>query len=435
MTVTNAPKIVTRHLGNAESWTLKSYLDADGYQGLRKALSMSREDVHEEVKKASLLGRGGAGFPAGQKWAMLRKAEPIYLVINGDESEPATFKDHMLIEQDPHQIIEGTLITAYVIGATRAFIYVRGEFALGLERITHALNEAYAHGAVGDDIFGSGFSIDVVIHPGAGAYICGDETGLLESLEGKRGFPRIKPPFFPAAFGLYQAPTVVNNVETMSNIPWVVLNGGETFASYGDNRSRGTRIFAVSGHVTKPGNYEVEMVKTTFRDLLYAPVYGGGIRGGRELKAFIPGGASSYWFGPDKLDTPLDQDEVGKLGTMLGSGSIVAMDDTTCAVRAAWRLTRFFHKESCGQCTPCREGSGWLEKILQRIEAGQGREADLDLLMDACDNIAPGLTWPPRQTTICPLGPSIPSPIMSALRMFRDEFLVHIKEGACPHGR
>jgi NADH-quinone oxidoreductase subunit F len=434
MTVTDAPKIVTRHLGNEESWTLKGYLAADGYQGLRKALTMAREDVHEEVKKASLLGRGGAGFPAGQKWAMLRKAEPIYLVVNGDESEPATFKDHMLIEQDPHQIIEGTLITAYTIGAAQAFIYIRGEFALGLERITQALNEAYEYGAVGTNIFGSGWSIDVVIHPGAGAYICGDETGLLESLEGKRGFPRIKPPFFPAAFGLYQAPTVVNNVETMSNIPWVVLNGGDAFSAFGDNRSRGTRIFSVAGHVNRPGNYEVEMVKTTFRDLFYDPAYGGGIRNNKQLKAFIPGGASSYWFGPDKLDTPLDQDEVGKLGTMLGSGSIVAMDDTTCAVRAAWRLTRFFHKESCGQCTPCREGAGWLEKILRRIEAGQGLESDLDLLLDACDNIAPGLMWPPKQTTICPLGPSIPSPIVSAVRMFRDEFLVHIKEGACPHG-
>ena len=433
MTVSDAPKIVTRHVGNHESWTLAGYLASDGYQGLRKALSMAPEEIAEEVNKANLLGRGGAGFEAGRKWGMLRKAEPIYLVINGDESEPATFKDHMLIEQDPHQIIEGTLITAYAVRATQAFIFIRGEFALGLERMTSALNEAYAHGAVGRDVFGSGWSIDVVVHPGAGAYICGDETGLLESLEGKRGFPRIKPPYFPAAFGLYQAPTVVNNVETMSNIPWIVLHGGDTFASYGEGRSTGTRIFAVSGHVKRPGNYEVEMVKTTFRDLMYAPVYGAGIRGDRQLKAFIPGGASSYWFGPQHLDLPLDQDEVQKNGTMLGSGSIVAMDETTCMVRAAWRITRFFHKESCGQCTPCREGGGWLEKILARIEAGQGRESDLDLLMDACDNIAPGLTWPPRQTTICPLGPSIPSSIASAIRMFRDEFLVHVKEGACPH--
>ncbi|HEY2302588.1 MAG TPA: NADH-quinone oxidoreductase subunit NuoF, partial [Acidimicrobiales bacterium] len=424
MTVTDAPKIVTRHLGNPESWTLKGYVAADGYQGLRKALTMEPSQLHDEVNTANILGRGGAGFEAGRKWGMLRKAEPVYLVINGDESEPATFKDHVLIEQDPHQIIEGTLITAYVVRASLVFIYIRGEFALGLERITAALNEAYDYGAVGRNVFGSDWSIDVIIHPGAGAYICGDETGLLESLEGKRGFPRIKPPFFPAAFGLYQAPTVVNNVETMSNVPWIVINGGEAFAALGAGRSKGTRIFAVSGHVKRPGNYEVEMVKTTFRDVLYASVYAGGIRGDRELKAFIPGGASSYWFGPEHLDLPLDQDEVGKNGTMLGSGSIVAMDDTTCMVRAAWRLTRFFHVESCGQCTPCREGSGWLEKVLARIEGGQGRESDLDLLLDVCDNIAPGLTWPPRQTTICPLGPSIPSPIASAIRMFRDEFLV-----------
>ena len=277
------------------------------------------------------------------------------------------------------------------------------------------------------------------MHPGAGAYICGDETGLLESLEGKRGFPRIKPPFFPAAIGLYGAPTVVNNVETMSNIPWIVLNGGDAFAALGEGSSTGTRLFALAGHVKNPGNFEVEMAKTTFRDLIYAPVYGGGIRNDNELKALIPGGASSPWYGPEQLDVPLSSEGVstksampGGGGTMLGSGSIVPMDHTTCMVRAAWRLTTFFHRESCGQCTPCREGSGWVEKILQRIEEGRGREADIDLLLDACDNISPGLTWPPQQTTICPLGPSIPSPIVSAIRMFRDEFLVHIKDGSCP---
>jgi NADH-quinone oxidoreductase subunit F len=432
VTITDAPKIVTRRLGYPDSHTLSRYLATDGYTGLRKALTMSREEVQEEVGKASLLGRGGAGFPAGRKWGMLRKAEPVYLVVNGDESEPATFKDHMLIERDPHQIIEGTLITAYAVNAAQAFIYIRGEFALGLERMTQAVNEAYEYGAAGNSIFGSDFSIDVVIHPGAGAYICGDETGLLESLEGKRGFPRIKPPYFPAVMGLYDAPTVVNNVETMSNIPWIVLNGGDAFSALGEGTSTGTRLFALAGHVKRPGNYEVEFGKTTFRDLIYAPVYGGGIRSDNQLKAFIPGGASSYWFGPDQVDMPLNQEEVGKAGTMLGSGSIVPMDHTTCMVRAAWRLTKFFHRESCGQCTPCREGSGWVEKIMLRIEQGQGRESDIDLLLDACDNIAPGLTWPPQQTTICPLGPSIPSPIVSAIRMFRDEFLVHIKDGACP---
>ncbi len=436
---TSVDPIVTRNIGNAESWTLRSYLDHGGYEGLRRALKMSPEEVQSEVDKANLLGRGGAGFPAGRKWSMLRKASPSYLVVNGDESEPATFKDHMLMEEDPHQIIEGTLITAYAIGAAQAFIYVRGEFALGIERMTSALNEAYAHGAAGHGIFGSDFSIDVVIHPGAGAYICGDETALLESLEGKRGFPRIKPPYFPAVMGLYGAPTIVNNVETMSNVPWIILNGGEAFAAMGEEKATGTRLFAVSGHVAKPGNYEVELAKNTFRDLMYDPRWGGGIRDGNQLKAFIPGGASSFWFGPERLDMPLDETKVkGEGGSMMGSGSVIAMDETACMVRASWRLVRFFQRESCGQCTPCREGSSWLEKIMRRIENGAGRTDDLDLLLDVCDNISPGVQWPskwpPNMTTICPLGPSIPPPIVSAIGMFRDEFLVHIKEGACPYG-
>jgi len=434
MSVTKPAPIVTARLGNPESWTLRSYLDHGGYQGLRKALTMAPGEIGAEVLTSSLLGRGGAGFEAGRKWSMLRKAEPSYLVINGDESEPATFKDHMLLEGDPHQVIEGTLICAYAVGATQAFIFVRGEFALGLERMTAALNDAYTHGAVGRDIFGSGFSIDVVIHPGAGAYICGEETALLESLEGKRGYPREKPPYFPAAVGLYGAPTVVNNVETVSNLPWIVLNGGAAFAALGEGRSTGTRIFSLSGHVRKPGNYEVEMAKTTFGDLIYDPSLGGGVRDDNQIKAFIPGGASAPWFGPEQVDMALDQDAVGKAGSMLGSGSVVVMDETTCMVRAAWRITRFFHRESCGQCTPCREGGGWLEKVMQRIETGAGRESDLDLLLDVCDNIAPGLGWPPAKTTICVLGPSIPSSITSAIKMFRDEFLVHIKDGACPYG-
>jgi NADH-quinone oxidoreductase subunit F len=415
-----------------DSHTLARYLATGGYDALRKALSMTPEQVHDEVNLASLLGRGGAGFPAGRKWSMKRAADTTYLVINGDESEPATFKDHMLIERDPHQIIEGTIIAAYAIGASAAFLFCRGEFALGYERLLQACNEAYEQGALGPDIFGSGFSLDLVIHPGAGAYICGDETGLLESLEGKRGFPRIKPPYFPAVIGLYGEPTIVNNVETMANLPWIVINGGAAFAALGQGSSAGTRLFALSGHVERPGWYEIEMSKTTFRDLIYDPSLGGGVRGGRDLKAFIPGGASSPWFYPEHLDMGLDQDAVGKAGSMLGSGSIVVMDDTVCVVRAAWRITRFFARESCGQCTPCREGSGWAEKVLRRIEDGYGREEDLDLLMDMCDNIAPGLGWPPKQTTICPLGPSIPSPIVSGISRFRDEFLVHVKDGACP---
>jgi NADH-quinone oxidoreductase subunit F len=403
MALTDAPKIITARLGYEDSYTLERYLATGGYEGLRQALAMTPEAVAAQVDAASLLGRGGAGFPAGRKWSMLRKNPLTYLVINGDESEPATFKDHMLIE-----------------------------FALGLERLQTALNEAYAHRAVGADIFGSGFSVDVVVHPGAGAYICGEETALLESLEGKRGFPRIKPPYFPAAIGLYGEPTVVNNVETMANIPWIVRNGGAAFAALGAGRSTGTRLFALAGHVRRPGNYELEMVKTTFRDLIYAPVLGGGIRGSNTLKAFIPGGVSAPWFGPDQVDLPLGQDEVGDAGSMLGSGSVVVMDSTTCIVRAAWRITKFFARESCGQCTPCREGSGWLERIMFRIESGAGREEDLDLLMDLCDNISPGVAWPPQQTTICVLGPSIPSSIASGIRMFRDEFLVHVKEGGCP---
>ncbi len=434
MAVADAPRIVTARIGHEDSYTLERYLATGGYDGLRKALGMTPEAVAAEVDAASLLGRGGAGFPAGRKWSMLRKDPVTYLVVNGDESEPATFKDHLLVERDPHQLIEGALIAAYALQVSQVFLYVRGEFALGLERVQQALNEAYAHGAVGTDVFGSGFSIDVVVHPGAGAYICGEETALLESLEGKRGFPRIKPPYFPASIGLYGQPTVVNNVETVSNLPWIVLHGGAAFAALGAGRSTGTRLFALSGHVRRPGTYEVEMVKTTFRDLVDDPALGGGVREGRDVKAIIPGGVSAPWFGPDRLDLPLGQDEVGEAGSMLGSGAVTVMDTATCMVRAAWRITRFFARESCGQCTPCREGSGWLERVLYRIETGDGREEDLDLLLDVSDNISPGLQWPPQQTTICVLGPSIPSSIHSGIEMFRDEFLLHVKEGGCPFG-
>ncbi len=426
------PRILTSRVDLAGSYTLKAFLETGGYEGLRKALSMKPDEVAQEVDEASLLGRGGAGFPAGRKWSMLRPADTTYLVVNGDESEPCTFKDHLLLETDPHQLVEGVAIAAYAIGVEQAFIFIRGEMALGLERVTQAVNEAYEYGALGRGILGSGFNLDVVVHPGAGAYICGEETGLLESLEGKRGFPRIKPPYFPAAIGLYGEPTVVNNVETLSNMSWIVRNGGAAFAALGKGRSTGTRLFALSGRVKRPGVYEVEMAKTTFRDLIYGQEFGGGISGGKELKAFIPGGASAPWFGADQVDMPLDQDEVGAAGTMLGSGSVVVMDETVCTVKVAWRITRFFWRESCGQCTPCREGGGWLEKILWRIENGAGREEDVDMLADICDNISPGLHWPPEQTTICPLGPSIPSPIASVMRMFEDEIRLHVKEGACP---
>ena len=432
MTVTDAAPIVSRRLGKARSWTLQSYLADRGYEGLRAALAMTPQQVHDQVNTANILGRGGAGFEAGRKWGMLRQAQPVYLTINGDESEPATFKDHALIEGDPHQLIEGSLICAYAIGAAQVFLYVRGEFPLAIERLQAALNEAYAHGAVGQNIFGSDFSVDVVVHPGAGAYICGEETALLESLEGKRGYPRIKPPYFPAAIGLYGAPTIVNNVETVSNLPWLMLHGGEAFAALGEGRSKGTKLLALAGHVKRPGNYELEWAKATFRDLIYDPRLGGGIRDDNDLKAIIPGGVSSPWLGADQVDVSLSNEAIAAAGAMAGSGSVIPMDHTTCMVRAAWRINRFFHRESCGQCTPCREGGGWLEKILERIESGQGRETDLDLLMDVCDNISPGVTWPPAQTTICVLGPSMPPSISSGIRMFRDEYLAHVREGRCP---
>jgi NADH-quinone oxidoreductase subunit F len=427
MTVTNAARIVTTRLGYDNSFTLERYEATGGYEGLKAAMAKTPAEVIDEVKAASLLGRGGAGFPAGVKWGFCPPGVfPRYLVVNGDESEPGTYKDRLLMERDPHQLIEGALIACYAVGCSQAFLYVRGEMALAQERIAQALNDAYAAGYIGKGIAGSEFSVDIVLHWGAGAYIVGEETALIESLEGNRGMPRLKPPFFPAAKGLYLQPTIVNNVETLSNLPWIMNNGAEAFAALGAENSKGMRMFAVSGHVKNPGVYEVEFGVTTFRDLLYAPVYGGGIRGGHELKAFIPGGASAPWLYPEHLDVPLEAATVGKLGTMLGSGAIVVFDETTDVVRACLRLVRFFARESCGKCTPCREGTSWLEKILERIVDGHGRPQDLDLLLDVSDNISPGITWPPKQTTICPLGPSAVSPIASAITRFKDEFEAYL---------
>jgi NADH-quinone oxidoreductase subunit F len=332
----------------------------------------------------------------------------------------------MLMERDPHQLSEGCLIACYAVGLSQAFLYVRGEMALAQERIATALNEAYAAGYVGKNILGTDFSVDIVLHWGAGAYIVGEETGLIESLEGNRGMPRLKPPYFPAVLGLYQKPTIVNNVETLANLPYIARNGGEAFAKLGAEASKGMRMFAVSGHVNKPGVYEVEYGVTTFRDLIEAPIYCGGVRGGKRLKAFIPGGASAPWFYEEHLDLPLEKATVDKAGSMLGSGAIVVMDEDTDIVKACHRVVRFFAKESCGKCTPCREGTSWLEKILQRIIEGHGRPEDVDLLLDVCDNISPGINWPPRQTTICPLGPSAVSPIASAVSRFRHEFEAYI---------
>ncbi|MEJ6512024.1 MAG: NADH-quinone oxidoreductase subunit NuoF [Actinomycetota bacterium] len=427
--ITDAPQIITSRFDRADSHTLAGYEATGGYQALRKALSMDPAAVADEVKTATLLGRGGAGFPAGVKWGLTpENVWPRYLVVNGDESEPGTYKDRLLMERDPHQLIEGVLLASYAVGCGQAFLYVRGEMPLAQERIAAALNDAYAAGYVGKNILGSDFSVDVVLTWGAGAYIVGEETALIESLEGNRGMPRLKPPFFPAAKGLYMQPTIVNNVETLSNLPWIVTNGGEAFAALGAETSRGTRMFVVSGHVKNPGVFEVEYGVTTFRDLIYSPQYAGGILGDRALKAFIPGGASAPWFFEEHLDLPLEKVTVDRAGSMLGSGAVIVMDETTDAVKACLRVVRFFARESCGKCTPCREGTTWLQNILQRIQDGYGRPTDLDLLMDVSDNISPGITWPPKQTTICPLGPSAVSPIASAMQRFRPEFEARIAQ-------
>ena len=394
-------------------------------------MTLTPEEVHDEVKKASLLGRGGAGFPAGVKWGFLpENVWPRYLVVNGDESEPGTYKDRILLERDPHQLIEGCLITCYALGLSQCFLYVRGEMAHGQERIASALNEAYEAGYIGKNILGTEFSVDIVLHWGAGAYIVGEETALIESLEGNRGMPRLKPPFFPASIGLYGKPTIVNNVETLSNVPWIVLHGGEKFSKIGSEQSTGTRIFAVSGHVNNPGVFEVEFGTTTFRDLIMGEKYAQGILNGNQIKAFIPGGASAPWFFEEHLDVPLEKSTVDQAGSMLGSGAIVVMDETTDIVRACHNVVRFFSRESCGKCAPCREGTSWLEKILQRIIDGNGRDDDLDLLLDVCDNISPGITWPPKQTTICPLGPSAVSPISSAIKKYKHEFEAYISQSS-----
>ena len=438
------PKLVTSRFGFEDSHTLARFEATGGYVGLRAALDMRPPEVHGEVRDATLLGRGGAGFPAGVKWGFCPEGVwPRYLVVNGDESEPGTYKDRLLMERDPHQLIEGCLIACYALGLSQCFLYVRGEMALAQERIAIALNAAYAAGYVGRDILGTDFSVDIVLHWGAGAYIVGEETALIESLEGNRGMPRLKPPYFPAAIGLYGKPTIVNNVETLANLPWILEHGAAAYRRHGSETSPGTRMFAVSGHVNRPGVYEVEQGVTTFRDLFYGDDYCQGIREGHELKMFIPGGGSAPWFFQEHLDVALEATEISAAGSMLGSGAIIVMDDSTDAVKACHRLVRFFARESCGKCSPCREGTGWEEKILQRILDGHGRLSDIDLLLDVGDNISPGpypvaaydaeglaaVPFPPQQTTICPLGPSSVAPIVSTIRRFRHEFEARITRG------
>ncbi|MFZ4583649.1 MAG: NADH-quinone oxidoreductase subunit NuoF [Acidimicrobiia bacterium] len=423
MTEVKETRLLTRRLREfpEDSWTIERAIADGAYENLKKALAMTPDAVQAEVKSSGLRGRGGAGFPAATKWSFLpADSFPRYLVVNGDEGEPSTFKDHMLVEGDPHQIVEGILIAAYAIGCHQSFVYLRGEFGLGYDRLVGAIEDARTKGFVGTNIAGSGFDCDIVMHRAAGAYICGEETALLESLEGERGMPRLRPPF-PAVAGLYAKPTVVNNIETLSTVPHIVQMGGEEYAKLGVNKSTGTRIFSVSGHVKKPGNYEVEL-GMTFRDLLYG--LAGGIREDRAIKFIIPGGASSQWMPPtdEALDLPLDMDAIGPaFGAMLGSGAVMVFDETTDPISVAWRLAKFFAHESCGKCTPCREGTGWIEKVLYRMSHGEGRPEDLDMLLDVGDNISPGLNAPFSQTTICPLGPSAVSAVVSLNKYFRAE--------------
>ena len=431
------PQIVTSRFEYEDSYTLERALATDGYAGLRAALSRSATEVHDDVKAATVLGRGGAGFPAGTKWGLTPAGVwPRYLVVNGDESEPGTYKDRLLMERDPHQLIEGCLIACYAAGLSQCFLYIRGEMALAQERVAAALNEAYAAGYVGRNILGSDFSLDIVLHWGAGAYVVGEETALIESLEGNRGMPRLKPPFFPAAIGLYGKPTIVNNVETMANLPWLMRNGSAAYTAIGSATSPGTRMVAVSGHVKRPGVYEIINGTTTFRDLLYGAEFCGGIRDNNELKAFVPGGGSAPWFLPDQLDLPFEGRLIGAAGSMAGSGAVMVMDDTTDIPNAALTLTRFYAHESCGKCTPCREGGTWLMRILDRVVAGQGTQRDLDQLLEVGGTICPGdfphasserlglaaVPFPYKMTTICFVGPSAYTPVHSALTLFRDEF-------------
>jgi len=430
----NETRIVTRRIHERpdDSWTIDGALASGAYETWREVLRAGNpDDVQAQVTESGLRGRGGANFATGQKWSFLPKdVFPRYLVVNGDEGEPSTFKDRMLIERDPHQLIEGIAISAYAIQCNQAFVYLRGEFALGYDRLMQALADARAQGMLGANVLGSGFDLDIVVHRGAGAYICGEETALLESLEGERGMPRVKPPF-PAIEGLYAKPTVVNNVETLSTVPHIMRMGGAEYAKLGVGRSTGTRIAAISGHVQRPGNYEVEF-GCTFRDLIYG--LAGGIRDGNRLKFFLPGGASFQWLidSDEHLDAPYDIDWVQQnLGTTLGSGAIMVFDETTDPLAVAYRLIKFYAHESCGKCTPCREGTGWLAKIVYRMMNGFGRPEDFDLLVSVGSGISPDVDIAPfTQTTLCPLGPSAVSPIASLRKYFRDEVMARLQETA-----
>jgi NADH-quinone oxidoreductase subunit F len=420
MTDTLTP-VLTAHWDEPDSFTLAGYERTGGYQGLRKALAMTPDDVIASVKTSVLRGRGGAGFPTGVKWSFIPQGDnkPHYLTVNADESEPGTCKDVPLMMATPHTLIEGAIITCYAIRAGHAFIYVRGEVLHVVRRLQHAVAEAYEAGYLGKNILGSGFDLDVVVHAGAGAYICGEETALLTSLEGYRGLPRNRPPF-PAVEGLYASPTVINNVESIASVPSIMAEGADWFAGLGTEKSKGYGIFSLSGHVTHPGQYEAPL-GITLRELLELA---GGIRAGHRLKFWTPGGSSTPILTDAHLDVPLDFESVAAAGSMLGTRALQIFDDSVCVVRAALRWTEFYQHESCGKCTPCREGTYWMVRTIERIEQGKGTEEDLETMLDVGDNII--------GRAFCALGDAVPVPIQGALKYFRDEIVQHQKEGGCP---
>lgn len=416
------PQILA-NLHGERTWRLKDYAARGGYAALRKILSekISPETIIAELKQSALRGRGGAGFPTGLKWSFMPKqyAGDKYLVCNSDEGEPGTFKDRDILRYNPHIVIEGMAIAAYAMGTARGYNYIHGEVWDVYKRFEEALDEARAAGFIGQKILGSGFGFELFAHHGYGAYICGEETGLLESIEGKKGQPRYKPPF-PASFGLYGKPTTINNTETFAAVPWIIMNGGNKYLEVGKPNNGGTKVFSVSGHINRPGVYEIPM-GTPFARLLEMC---GGMRGGRKLKACIPGGSSMPVLPGDvMMECDMDYDSIGKAGSMLGSGAVIIMDETTCMVKALERLSYFYFEESCGQCTPCREGTGWLYRIVHRIEHGDGRPEDLDLLTSVSDNIA--------GRTICALGDAAALPVKSFVKHFRPEFEYHIENKKC----
>jgi NADH-quinone oxidoreductase subunit F len=419
--MTTLTPILSRDWDRTDSFTLDGYKATGGYSALSTALSMDPDAIVELVKQSGLRGRGGAGFPTGMKWGFLPKdnPNPRYLVVNADESEPGTCKDIPLMLANPHVLVEGVAIASYAIKSNQAFIYVRGEVVHVIRRLRRAVAEAYEAGLLGKDIQGSGFDLDVVVHAGAGAYICGEETALLDSLEGYRGQPRLKPPF-PAVAGLYASPTVVNNVESIASVPGIVANGAEWFTSMGTEKSAGFGFFSLSGHVTRPGQYEAPL-GITLRELLDMA---GGIREGHRLKFWTPGGSSTPIFTEEHLDTPLDFESVGAAGSMLGTRALQIFDETTCVVRAVGRWIAFYAHESCGKCTPCREGNFWMVQVLDRLERGEGSEADLDKLLDICDNLL--------GRSFCALGDGATSPVMSSIKHFRQEYIDHVDKGGCP---